>query len=701
MEKKFQLEKTRNIGIMAHIDAGKTTTTERILYYTGKIHRIGEVDDGAATMDFMDQEKERGITITSAATTAYWREHRVNIIDTPGHVDFTVEVQRSLRVLDGAIAIFCGVGGVEPQSETVWRQADKYHVPRLAFVNKMDRTGADFFRVIDMMRERLGGNFVSLHIPIGTGALFNGFVDLVKMVAVIFVGEGPEISFEEVDIPSDLIEMSRRYREELLDAISEYDDHLLELFLEGKEVPVDLLMSALRKAVVGCHVVPILCGSAYKNKGIRRLMDAVVDYLPSPLDMPDITGINPYTTKEESRAPSEDESFSALAFKVMTDPHVGRLVFFRVYSGKIETGKTVYNSINNFRERMGRILRMHANKREDVSVAYAGEIACAIGLKRTVTGDTICDAKHPIILEGITFPKPVIRVAIEPKTKADQDALGKSLKQLSSEDPTFHIKQDADTGQTIIAGMGELHLEILIDRLLREFKVAANIGKPQVAYKETITKSVKGEGRFVRQSGGRGQYGHVVLELSPGEQGSGLVFENRIVGGAIPREFIPSVHKGIEEAMNIGVIGGFPMENIRATLVDGSCHEVDSSELAFKIAASIAFKDGVKRAGPMLLEPMMDVEIILPERYMGDVFGDLNTRRANISGINHRTDAQVITAVVPLSEMFGYATRLRSITQGRAIYNMEFSRYDPVPEEVSRQIISSKTGYSIPVMEKV
>ena len=699
MAKKFTLDRIRNIGIMAHIDAGKTTTTERILYYTGKIHRIGEVHDGAATMDYMEQEKERGITITSAATSAVWGDFQINIIDTPGHVDFTVEVQRSLRVLDGAIAIFCGVGGVEPQSETVWRQADNYRVPRIAFINKMDRTGADFFRALDMMKERFNATFLPIHIPVGSGALFNGLIDLVKMVSVMYIGEGHDMQFEEVEIPSDLLEISEKYREELIETVSEYDDELLELFLEGKEISETLLKKAIRKTTMTSRVVPVICGSAYKNKGTRRLLDAVVDYLPSPLDLPDVTGINPFTDNEEKRPPTDDSPFSALAFKVMSDPHVGRLVFFRVYSGTIEAGKAVYNGTTRTRERIGRILRMHADKRENVDVAHAGDIACAVGLKRTTTGDTICDQKHPIILEGMTFPEPVIQVAIEPKTRADQESLEKSLRKLSSEDPTFQIHQNTDTGQTIISGMGELHLEILIDRLLREFKVEANIGKPQVAYKEAITKPVTMEGRFVRQSGGRGQYGHVKLKVEPLEKGTGLEFENRIVGGAIPKEYIPAVKKGVKEAMNTGVLGGFPVEGVKVTLLDGSYHEVDSSELAFKVAASIAFKDGMRKAGPILLEPMMDVEVILPEQYVGDVMNDLNTRRADIGGIEHRPDAQVIKAVVPLSEMFGYATRLRSLSQGRAIYTMQFSNYRRVSDEKARQLTMPQQGYSKPVLE--
>jgi elongation factor G len=672
---------------MAHIDAGKTTTTERILYYAGKLHRIGDVDDGTTAMDWMEQEKERGITITSAATTCSWRDRRINIIDTPGHVDFTAEVERSLRVLDGAVGIFCAVGGVEPQSETVWRQADRYNVPRLAFVNKMDRVGADFYRAVDMMEERLGAHFVPIQLPIGAGELFTGLIDLVEMKAISYHEETLGTMFSEYDIPKDLMETARHYREVLLEAVADYDDHLMELFLSGDDMQPEEIRSALRRAAVDVKVVPVLCGTAFRNKGIQRLMDAIVDYLPSPLDVGSVEGVHPDTEQSEFRSVSDGEPFSALAFKVMTDPYVGRLTFFRVYSGTLEAGSYIYNSLLKKRERVSRILQMHANKREEVKKVYAGDIASAVGWRFTRTGDTLCSAKAPIVLESMKFARPVISVSVEPKTKKDQDLLMDSLAKLADEDPTFRVQTQEDTGQTVLSGMGELHLEVIVDRLLKEFKVAANVGRPQVSYKESIRKTVQSEGKFVRQSGGRGQFGHVHIEMGPGQPASGFVFENKIVGGAIPKEYISSVEKGIREAMANGVLAGYPMEDVHVTLFDGSYHEVDSSEIAFKIAGSMAFRDGCKRAGPVLLEPVMDVEVVAPEEYTGDVMGGLNGRRGNIMGIVRRPDAQVITAVVPLREMFGYSTQLRSATQGRAIYSMQFSKYVEVPESISKQIM--------------
>ncbi|OPX25356.1 MAG: translation elongation factor G [Candidatus Latescibacteria bacterium 4484_107] len=687
MPRKYSLEHTRNIGIMAHIDAGKTTTTERMLYYAGKLHCIGDVDDGTTAMDWMEQEKERGITITSAATTCFWRDHRINIIDTPGHVDFTAEVERSLRVLDGAVGVFCAVGGVEPQSETVWRQADRYNVPKLAFVNKMDRVGADFYRAVDMMEDRLGAVFVPIQLPIGAGDLFTGLIDLIEMKAISYHEETLGTKFTEYDIPKDLAETARHYREVLLEAVADYDDHLMELFLSGEDIRPEEIRSALRKAVVDVKVVPVLCGTAFRNKGIQRLMDAVVDYLPSPLDVGSVEGVHPDTEALEVRSVSDGEPLSALAFKVMTDPYVGRLTFFRVYSGTMDAGSYVYNSLLNKRERVARILQMHANKREELKKVYAGDIAAAVGWRFTRTGDTLCSAKAPIILESMKFSKPVISISVEPKTKRDQDLLMDSLAKLADEDPTFQVSTNENTGQTVLSGMGELHLEIIVDRLLKEFKVAANVGRPQVSYKESIRKTVQSEGKFVRQSGGRGQYGHVYIEMGPGQPGSGLIFENKIVGGAIPKEYISSVEKGIREAMANGVLAGYPMEDVHVILFDGSYHEVDSSEIAFKIAGSMAFRDGCKRADPVLLEPVMDVEVVVPEEYIGDVMGGLNGRRGNIMGIVRRPDAQVINAVVPLREMFGYATQLRSATQGRAIYSMQFSRYVEVPESISTQIM--------------
>jgi len=697
MNRSQPLESMRNIGIMAHIDAGKTTTTERILYYTGKVHRMGEVHDGAATMDWMEQEKERGITITSAATTCYWRDTMINIIDTPGHVDFTVEVQRSLRVLDGAVGLFCAVGGVEPQSEMVWRQADEYQVPRIAFVNKMDRTGADFFRVIDMMYERLHSRFVPIQLPIGSGELFSGIIDLIKDVAVIYEGEGQNVSFYEMPVPSDLVGVAHEYREKMLEAISDFDDHLMELFLEDEPIEEGKIKAALRKATIAGNNTPGVGGSAFKNKGIRRLMDAIVDYLPSPLDIPPVRGHHPKTDKEIERKPSDKEPFSALAFKVATDTHVGKLVFFRVYSGVLKKGGVVLNPTTGKKERLGRILRMHANKREEVEYAMTGDILAAVGLKNVSTGDTICDPKHTVVLERMVFPAPVIHIAVEPKTKADQEQLDISLAKLAEEDPTFQVKTDEETGQTIISGMGELHLEVLIDRLQREFRVHANVGQPQVAYRETITEEVESAGKFIRQTGGHGQYGDVKIIIGPAEEGAGLVFEDKITGGVIPREFIGACRKGAEDAMSSGVIAGFPLQDIRVQLIDGSYHEVDSSELAFRIATAIAVQEGVKKAHPVLLEPIMSVEVISPQQYTGDIMSDLNMRRGKIEKIETRTDAQVIRGSVPLSEMFGYATRLRSLSQGRAIYTMVFDSYKPVPDNIAKEIVARFGGRYAPV----
>ncbi|HRE40647.1 MAG TPA: elongation factor G [Ignavibacteria bacterium] len=694
MPRQYPLERTRNIGISAHIDAGKTTTTERILYYTGRTHKIGEVHEGGATMDWMEQEKERGITITSAATTCFWRDHRINIIDTPGHVDFTAEVERSLRVLDGAVALFCAVGGVEPQSETVWRQMDKYKVPRIAFVNKMDRTGADFFNVIGMMKDRLKANAVPIQLPIGQGDIFVGLIDLIDMRARMFNEDNLGATFDDVDIPDALKDQANEYRQLLLEAVADVDDSLLEKFLEGKEIKHDEVMNALRQATIDIKIIPVLCGSSFKNKGVQNLLDDVIDLLPSPLDVNNgiIEGHHKHTDDHIERKVDDSDKFTALAFKIMTDPFVGKLTFFRVYSGKAEAGSYVYNSISGKKERFGRILQMHANHREEIKEVYAGDIAAAVGLKNTKTGDTLCDESDPIILEKITFPEPVIQIAIEPKTKADQDKLGESLAKLSDEDPTFRVSSDEETGQTLIAGMGELHLEIIVDRLKREFKVDANVGKPQVAYKETIKKKVTQEGKFVRQSGGRGQFGHVWIELEPNEKGKGYVFENGIVGGSIPKEYIQPVSNGIQEAMKNGVLAGYPVEDIKVKLFDGSFHDVDSSEMAFKIAGSMAFKEGARKANPVLLEPIMDVEVVTPDEYMGDVMGDLSSRRGRIEGMSQRNDAQVIKSLVPLSEMFGYATQLRSMTQGRAIYSMQFSHYDEAPKSIADQIVEKFKG---------
>jgi elongation factor G len=693
MPREYPLEKTRNIGIMAHIDAGKTTTTERILYYTGRIHRMGEVHEGSATMDFLPQERERGITITSAATTCFWGGHRINIIDTPGHVDFTVEVERSLRVLDGAIALFCAVGGVEPQSETVWRQANKYRVPRIAFVNKMDRVGADFFNVVNMIRERLGANPVPIQLPMGQGELFTGIIDLIKMKAVVYKEETLGATWEEFDIPKELVDMAVEYRTKMLESVSEFDDTLLVKYLDGEEISEDEIKSAIRKATLEFKIVPVLCGSAFKNKGIQRLLDAVVDYLPSPLDINNgqVIGHHPFKDDKVVRQVSDDEKFTALAFKIMTDPYVGKLTFIRVYSGTLKSSSYVYNSTQGKKERVGRILRMHANHREDVEEAYAGDIVALVGLRNTKTGDTLCSEDDPILLERMEFPEPVISVAIEPKTKADQDKLGEALSKLMDEDPTFRVTVDEETGQTLISGMGELHLEIIVDRLRREFRVEANIGKPQVAYKETIRKKARAEGKFIRQTGGRGQYGHVWIEIEP-NRGKGYEFIDAIVGGVIPKEFIPAVDQGIREAMQNGIVAGYPVVDVKVTLFDGSYHEVDSSDLAFKIAASIAFKEAAKQAEPVLLEPIMEVEVLTPDEYLGDVIGDLNSRRGRIEGINMRKDGQVVKALVPLAEMFGYATRLRSITQGRAIYTMQFHHYEEVPQQIADMIIEKVKG---------
>jgi elongation factor G len=692
MPRKVSLEKTRNIGIMAHIDAGKTTTTERILYYTGRLHRMGEVHEGAATMDWMEQEKERGITITSAATTCFWKDHRINIIDTPGHVDFTAEVERSLRVLDGAVALFCAVGGVEPQSETVWRQADKYGVPRLAFVNKMDRTGADFYHVLDMMKERLKANVVPLQLPIGQGELFVGQIDLITMRALIYNADTLGQTWEEQEIPASLLEKATEYRLKLLESVSEVDDSLLTKFLDGKEISDVEIKKVLREATLKVKIIPVLCGSSFKNKGVQTLLDSVIDYLPCPKDIGEVWGHHIHTDDHITRNIADDEKFSSLAFKIMTDPFVGKLTFFRVYSGVLKAGSYTFNPVSNKKERVGRILQMHANHREDIEEVYAGDIAAAIGLKHTKTGDTLCDETDPIVLERMTFPEPVIHIAIEPKTKADQDKLSDSLGKLADEDPTLKISTNEETGQTLLGGMGELHLEIIVDRLKREFKVDANIGKPQVAYKETISKKVEQEGKFVRQSGGRGQFGHVWITLEPSEKGKGFVFENKIVGGSIPKEYIKPVAEGIEEAMKNGVLAGYPVEDVKAVLFDGSFHDVDSSEMAFKIAGSMAFKAAALKAGPVILEPIMKVEVTTPDEYMGDIMGDLSSRRGKIEGMSQRGDAQVIKAMVPLSEMFGYATSMRSMTQGRAIYNMEFSHYEDVPKSISEQIVEKYKG---------
>jgi len=689
--REFSLEKTRNIGIMAHIDAGKTTTTERILFYTGRVHKIGEVHEGAATMDWMAQEQERGITITSAATTCHWKDHRINIIDTPGHVDFTVEVERSLRVLDGAVAVLTARGGVEPQTETVWRQAEKYNVPRMAYVNKMDITGADFFNVIKMMKERLNANAVAIQLPIGAEDNFQGIVDLVKMDAIIYEDDLGKVA-DEVGIPEDMQEIAEEYRQKMLDAIAEFDDDLMMKYLEGEEISEAEIKAAIRKATIACKMTPVTCGTSYRNKGVQPMIDAVIDYMPAPTDIAAIKGVNPDDGAEDSRPSNDSEPFSALAFKIMTDPYVGKLAFFRVYSGTLSSGSYVYNSTKGKKERIGRILQMHANHREEITEVYSGDIAAAVGLKDTTTGDTLCDENAPIILESMVFPDPVISVAVEPKTKADQEKMGIALQKLAEEDPTFRVATDHETGQVIISGMGELHLEIIVDRMLREFKVECNVGKPQVAYRETIRKTVKSEGKFVRQSGGRGQYGHCWLELVPQEPGVGFSFENKVVGGAIPKEFINPIEAGIKEAMESGVVAGYPVVDIKAIVYDGSFHDVDSSEMAFKIAGSMAFKSGCQKATPVLLEPYVKVEVIVPEEYMGDVIGDVNARRGRMEGMEARNGAQVINAFVPLSEMFGYSTDLRSKTQGRGNYSMEVAYYDEVPKNISDNIVAKIKG---------
>ena len=698
MPRKVTLDNTRNIGIMAHIDAGKTTTTERILYYTGVNYKIGETHEGTATMDWMEQEQERGITITSAATTCYWKgskdqfpQTRINIIDTPGHVDFTVEVERSLRVLDGSVTVMCAKGGVEPQSETVWRQADHYHVPRMIYVNKMDITGADFYHVLDMVHDRLKCNAVPIQLPIGKEDTFKGIIDLVEMNADMYYDQlGKDMRVEP--IPEDMMDLATQYREKLLDAVSMFDDEIMEMYLEGKEIPTEKIRTAIRKATCAVKMVPVVCGSSYRNKGVQKLLDAIVDYMPAPTDVPAIKGVNPKTDAEEERKSSDDEPFAALAFKIMTDPYVGRLSFFRVYSGTLNTGSSVLNATKGKRERVGRLLQMHANHREDLETVYSGDIAAMVGLKNTTTGDTLCDEKHPIILESMEFPEPVIRVAIEPKTKAGQEKMGVALAKLAEEDPTFRTYTDEETGQTIIAGMGELHLEIIVDRLLREFKVEANVGAPQVAYKETIRKAVDQETKYARQSGGKGQYGHVKIHVEPNESGKGYEFLNKVVGGAIPKEYIPAIDAGIQGAMLAGTVAGYPVVDVKVTLYDGSYHEVDSSEMAFKIAGSMAFKEAMRKADPTLLEPIMKVCVIVPDEYMGDVIGDLNSRRGQIQGYEMRSGAQQIDAFVPLAEMFGYATDLRSRTQGRGQYTMEPSHYIELPKSLQEKLINKRTG---------
>ncbi len=689
MARDVTLEMTRNIGIMAHIDAGKTTTTERILFYTGINHKIGETHDGSATMDWMEQEQERGITITSAATTAYWKEHRINIIDTPGHVDFTVEVERSLRVLDGSVTVFCAKGGVEPQSETVWHQADKYHVPRMAYVNKMDIMGADFYNVVNMMKERLKTNAVPIQLPIGAEDTFRGIIDLVEMNADIYYDDlGKDMRVEE--IPADMKEIAEKYRENLLEAISDQDEEIMNKFLEGEEITTEEIRACIRKATIANDMVPVTCGTSYRNKGVQKLLDAIVDYMPSPLDIPAIKGVDPETGEETERHAGDDQPFSALAFKIATDPFVGKLCFFRVYSGMVEAGSSVLNATKDKKERMGRILQMHANHRQDLEVCYCGDIAAAVGVKNTTTGDTLCDENHPVILESMEFPDPVIDLAIEPKTKAGQEKMALALAKLAEEDPTFKTWTDQETGQTIIAGMGELHLEIIVDRLLREFKVEANVGAPQVAYKETITAPAESDTKYARQSGGKGQYGHVKIRVEPNESGKGYEFINSIVGGAIPKEYIPAVDAGIQGAMQAGVLAGYPVVDLKVTLYDGSFHEVDSSEMAFKIAGSMAIKDACKKGSPVILEPIMKVVVIVPEEYMGDVIGDLSSRRGTIQGMEDRNGVKQINALVPLSEMFGYSNDLRSKTQGRGQYVMEPNSYTQVPKNIAEGIMSKR-----------
>ena len=691
MPRQFSLEKTRNIGIMAHIDAGKTTTTERILFYTGRVHKLGETHEGSATMDWMEQEQERGITITSAATTAQWKDTRVNIIDTPGHVDFTVEVERSLRVLDGSVTVFCAKGGVEPQSETVWRQADRYNVPRLAYINKMDIMGADFFNCLEMMKDRLQANAVPIQLPIGKEENFEGIIDLVKMKAYMFIDKLGKDS-EEREIPDDMKELAEEYRTKLIEEISEQDEELMMKYLEGEELTEEEIVVGIRNATINVKIIPVACGSSYKNKGVPQLLDAIVAYMPSPLDIPPIKGVSTDGETEMERHADDNEPFSALAFKIMTDPYVGKLCFFRVYSGKINSGSYILNASKGKRERLGRILQMHANHREELNTVYSGDIAAAVGLKDTGTGDTLCDEDSPVILESMEFPEPVISVAIEPKTKAGQDKMSIALQKLSEEDPTFRAHTDKETGQTIIEGMGELHLEIIVDRMLREFKVEANVGNPQVAYKETIKNPVKVEGKFVRQSGGRGQYGHCWIEIEPKEPGTGYEFVNKIVGGVIPKEYIPAIDAGIQDAMNNGILGGYPVVDIKVTLYDGSYHEVDSSEMAFKVAGSMALKEGMRKSKAVLLEPMMKVDVVTPEEYMGDVMGDINSRRGKIEGMEAKNGAQVITASVPLAEMFGYATVLRSRTQGRGTFSMQISHFEEVPKSIQESIIGEKSN---------
>ncbi|MBR4903045.1 MAG: elongation factor G [Selenomonadaceae bacterium] len=690
MSREFSLEKTRNIGIMAHIDAGKTTTTERILFYTGVNHKLGEVHEGAATMDWMKQEQERGITITSAATTCYWKNHRINIIDTPGHVDFTVEVERSLRVLDGALAILTARGGVEPQTETVWRQAERYNVPRMAYVNKMDITGADFYHVIQMMRDRLHTNAVAIQLPIGAEDSFKGIIDLVKMEAIVYEDDLGKVS-KEVEIPDDMLETAENYRDKLLEACAEQDDDFMEKYLGGEEVTVDEIKAVIRKAVIECNMTPVTCGTSYRNRGVQPLLDAIVDYMPAPTDIPPIEGVTP-DGNEDSRPASDDEPFAALAFKIMTDPFVGKLAFVRVYSGVLKSGSYVYNSTKGKKERIGRLLQMHANNRKEIDFLYSGDIAAVVGLKDTTTGDTLCDDKNPIVLESMQFPEPVISVAVEPATKNDQDKMGIALQKLAEEDPTFKVRTDPETGQVIISGMGELHLQIIVDRMLDEFKVDCKVGEPQVAYRETIRKTSKGEGKFVRQTGGHGQYGHCWIEISPNETGAGFVFENKIVGGVIPKEYINPIEAGVKQAMENGVLAGYPIVDVKATVYDGSFHEVDSSEAAFKIAGSMAFKAAAEKAKPVLLEPYVKVEVTVPEDYMGDVIGDLNSRRGKIDGMEPRNNLQIIHGFVPLSEMFGYSTDLRSKTQGRGTYSMEVAYYDEVPKNIAEEIVARNTG---------
>ena len=691
MSREFSLDKTRNIGIMAHIDAGKTTTTERILFYTGINHKLGEVHDGAATMDWMVQEQERGITITSAATTCHWKGHRINIIDTPGHVDFTVEVERSLRVLDGAVAVLTARGGVEPQTETVWRQAEKYNVPRMAYINKMDITGADFFNVIHMMKDRLHANAVPIQLPIGVEDTFKGIVDLIKMEAIVYEDDLGKVA-DEVDIPEDMQEIAEEYRDKLLESCAEFDDDFMEKYLSGEEVTEEEIKAVIRKATIDCQMTPVVCGTSYKNRGVQPLLDAIVDFMPAPTDIPPIQGINPNDEKPDNRPASDEEPFSALAFKIMTDPYVGKLAFFRVYSGTLKSGSYVYNSTKGKKERIGRILQMHANNRKEIDIVYSGDIAAAVGLKDTTTGDTLCDENKPIILESMNFPEPVISVAVEPATKNDQEKMGIALQKLAEEDPTFRVRTDPETGQVIISGMGELHLQIIVDRMLREFKVDCKVGEPQVAYRETIRTTSKAEGKFVRQSGGHGQYGHCWIEIEPNEVGAGFSFESKIVGGVIPKEYINPIEAGIKQAMDNGVLAGYPMVDIKATVYDGSFHEVDSSEAAFKIAGSMAFKAAAEKARPVLLEPYVKVEVTVPEDYMGDVIGDLNSRRGRIDGMEPRSGVQVIRAFVPLSSMFGYSTDLRSKTQGRGDYSMEVAYYDEVPKNIADTIIAKNKG---------